>query len=146
MNASGAGFNVNPTSITFGALLFAFIFYATVKGDLGKWFGIFGLAQQPASGAGSALFGAGSGFGSGAGSDAGSGSVPAIGGFGGGTLGNITGGTGSFSQLSGGDTGWMNTTGQGGGDTGWINTGSALSGGDTGWVDAGGGDTGWIAT
>lgn len=124
------GFNVNPTSVTFGALLFAFLFYATVKGDLAKWFGIFGLASSPAGSSLSASAGTlnGQQFGS----------VPAIGGPGSGQLGNITGGSGQFasgngggfSQLSGGDTGWMNTTGVGNGDTGWTDT----SGGDTGWI------------
>jgi len=35
--------NVNPTSLMFGAVMFAFLFYITVKGDLAKWLGLLGL-------------------------------------------------------------------------------------------------------
>lgn len=31
----------------FGAVLFAFLFYITVKGDLAKWLGLLGLAGTP---------------------------------------------------------------------------------------------------
>lgn len=42
---------MNPTSFMFGAVLFAFLFYITVKGDLAKWLGLLGLAgsSTPAS-------------------------------------------------------------------------------------------------
>lgn len=38
----GAG--INQTSFLFGAVVFAFLFYITTKGDLGKWLGLLGLA------------------------------------------------------------------------------------------------------
>lgn len=37
-------FTVNQTSLLFGALLFAFLFFITTRGELAKWLGIFGLA------------------------------------------------------------------------------------------------------
>lgn len=44
------GSSVNQTSITFGALVVAFIVYITVRGDLAKWLGVLGLAgSAPAS-------------------------------------------------------------------------------------------------
>jgi hypothetical protein len=36
--------NVNQTSFLFGAVFFAFLFFVTVRGDLGKWLGLLGLA------------------------------------------------------------------------------------------------------
>ncbi len=36
--------NVNPTSLFFGALVLAFLFFVTTRGDLGKWLGLLGLA------------------------------------------------------------------------------------------------------
>jgi len=43
---------VNPTSLMFGAVLFAFLFYITVRGDLAKWLGLLGLAgSTPANAA-----------------------------------------------------------------------------------------------
>ena len=126
------GFNINPTSVTFGALLFAFLFYATVKGDLAKWFGVFGLAGNSNPPVPGNNTGAGDG----------SPLIPALGsGIGFGQLGSITGASPQFTRLSGGDTGWMNTTSApavGGGDTGWMNTTSAPA--------VGGSDAGWIAT
>lgn len=47
----------NWTSIVFGALIFAFLFFVTVRGDLAKLLGIFGLAAgttTPTIGTGSA--------------------------------------------------------------------------------------------
>lgn len=100
----------NWTSILFGVLLFAYLFFVTVRGDLAKFLGIFGLAgstggasQAPATGT---LFGQNSG------------SVPAIGGSGFGTLPNITGGSGAFA--GGVDTGLAGATGPL--DTGWMAT------------------------
>lgn len=42
-----ASWNVSPTSFLFGALLFAFLFYITINGDLAKWLGLLGLGAQP---------------------------------------------------------------------------------------------------
>jgi hypothetical protein len=41
---------VNPTSFLFGALVFAFLFFVTVRGDLGKWLGLLGLANAAPAG------------------------------------------------------------------------------------------------
>jgi hypothetical protein len=35
---------INQTSFLFGALIFAFLFFITVRGDLGQWLGLLGLA------------------------------------------------------------------------------------------------------
>lgn len=48
---TGEGFGINQTSFMFGALIVAFIFYVTIKGDLPQWLGLLGLAgfkTQPA--------------------------------------------------------------------------------------------------
>jgi hypothetical protein len=42
--------SVNPTSLMFGAVLFAFLFYITVRGDLAKWLGLLGLGSGGNSG------------------------------------------------------------------------------------------------
>lgn len=42
-----ASWSVSPTSFLFGALLFAFLFYITVNGDLAKWLGLLGLGAAP---------------------------------------------------------------------------------------------------
>jgi hypothetical protein len=41
-----ASWSVSPTSFLFGALLFAFLFYITVNGDLAKWLGLLGLGTS----------------------------------------------------------------------------------------------------
>lgn len=38
--------NINPTSAMFAAVVFAFLFYITVRGDLAKWLGLLGLAPN----------------------------------------------------------------------------------------------------
>lgn len=38
------GSGINQTSFLFGAILFAYLFFVTVRGDLPKWLGILGLA------------------------------------------------------------------------------------------------------
>jgi hypothetical protein len=40
---------VNQTALLFGAVAFAFVFFVTIRGDLGKWLGLFGLAKGAAS-------------------------------------------------------------------------------------------------
>lgn len=35
---------INQTSFAFGAIMFAYLFFVTVRGDLGKWLGVLGLA------------------------------------------------------------------------------------------------------
>jgi hypothetical protein len=35
---------VNQTSFLWGTLVFAFLFFVTVRGDLGKWLGLLGFA------------------------------------------------------------------------------------------------------
>ena len=38
------GSGINQTSFMFGAVLFAYLFFITTRGDLGKWLGLLGLA------------------------------------------------------------------------------------------------------
>lgn len=40
---SAASGGINQTSFMFGAVLFAFLFFITVRGDLAKWLGLLGL-------------------------------------------------------------------------------------------------------
>jgi hypothetical protein len=40
-----AGSGINQTSFMFGAIVFAFLFFITTRGDLGKWLGLLGLAN-----------------------------------------------------------------------------------------------------
>ena len=35
---------MNQTAFTFGALAFAFLVFITIRGDLARWLGVFGLA------------------------------------------------------------------------------------------------------
>jgi hypothetical protein len=35
---------INQTSFAFGSIMFAYLFFITVRGDLGKWLGVLGLA------------------------------------------------------------------------------------------------------
>ena len=44
--------NVNQTSFLFGAVVFAFLFFITVRGDLAKWLGLLGLAGGSAAASG----------------------------------------------------------------------------------------------
>jgi hypothetical protein len=43
---------VNQTSFMFGAVVFAYLFFITVRGDLAKWLGLLGLAGGGVSGGG----------------------------------------------------------------------------------------------
>ena len=45
------GSGINQTSFLFGAILFAFLFFITVRGDLAKWLGLLGLANTSGSAA-----------------------------------------------------------------------------------------------
>lgn len=45
---------VNQTSFLFGAVLFAYLFFITVRGDLAKWLGLLGLSGS-GSGVGTAV-------------------------------------------------------------------------------------------
>jgi hypothetical protein len=47
--------SVNQTSFLFGALFFAFLFFVTVRGDLGKWLGLLGLAGSTGQAGGASL-------------------------------------------------------------------------------------------
>ena len=49
LNAPGG---INNTAYLFFVLALAFIFFVTIKGDLPKWLGLFGLGQSSASPAG----------------------------------------------------------------------------------------------
>lgn len=53
----GAG--INQTSFMFGAIMFAYLFFITVRGDLAKWLGLLGLAGSSSAGsaAGTSLAG-----------------------------------------------------------------------------------------
>ena len=46
--AQAAGFG--QTAFIFGVVAFAFVMYVTLKGDLPKWFGLFGFAASSNSG------------------------------------------------------------------------------------------------
>ena len=52
---------MNHTAFLAGAFFLSFLFYVTVKGDLGKWLGMLGLAPTPASSGTAAGAGAASG-------------------------------------------------------------------------------------
>lgn len=54
LRAAAPSPGINQTSFMFGAVLFAFLFFITVRGDLAKWLGLLGLAG---SGAGSVASG-----------------------------------------------------------------------------------------
>lgn len=49
-NLPGKPAGINNTAYFFAFLAFAFLFYVTAKGDLGKWLGLFGLAGDTGKG------------------------------------------------------------------------------------------------
>lgn len=44
------GSGINQTSFMFGAIMFAYLFFVTVRGDLAKWLGLLGLAGSNGTG------------------------------------------------------------------------------------------------
>ncbi len=137
---SAPAVSLNWTSVVFGALAFAFLFFVTVRGDLAKFLGIFGLSGTQGAGA------QGGTLGNITGSGQGSSLFPNVTGSGSaGQLGNITGasiGNASVPNYSGGiDTGFQGATGSQ--DTGWYSPGGVDSGlaGSTGPLD-----TGWMTS
>lgn len=129
--ASGAGYGVNQTSFLFGALIFGFLWFITVRGDLAKWLGVFGLAGFPQQASTQQQPGLGL-----------TGLNP-VAGMGAGSLGSITGG-----QQQGSSSG---SSGSGGGLPGGISSvvsgifsfgqsfGGSSGGGDSGSGDGSGG-------
>lgn len=124
----------------FGSLAFAFLFFITVRGDLSKFLGVFGLSASAGGSSASGLSNPLS-LGNITGSGQGTSYTPNIGGSGFGQLGNITGGS------IGGAT--LPNPVSGAGDTGWYDASTGSGGASTspsGWTDTTGGDTGWVQT